>query len=102
MDELRWSFVRFKCLRALQYSFILNAAQSYVHLNPLFARPLSGSAVLLITAQGYGFRCLNMVYGTMVFHRSIAIHGVQCVQCGDWFLRQGLSMTIWAGEIRTL
>ena len=61
IDEPRWSFVRSQCLRALRYSFILDAAQSYVHLNPLFARPLSGGAVLSIKAQGYGFRCLNIV-----------------------------------------
>lgn len=67
-NEPRWSFVRRRFARMLRYMIIIDAADSYVHLNPLFS--LTGDAALPITAQGYGFRCLNIVaYFGQVFLR---------------------------------
>ncbi|KIM90059.1 hypothetical protein PILCRDRAFT_812871 [Piloderma croceum F 1598] len=57
----RWSFVRSQCTRTLRYIFILDGAQCYMHLNPLFSRSLSGSGALPITAQGYVFSCANII-----------------------------------------
>ena len=36
------------------------------------------------------------IYGTIIFHGPIAVHAIECILCGDWFLRsQGLSTAFW-------
>ncbi|KAF9456879.1 membrane bound O-acyl transferase family-domain-containing protein [Collybia nuda] len=56
--EERWQFVRSSLWRALRFFILVDLAQSYIHLNPLFST--FGSSALSITAQGYVLRCLNI------------------------------------------
>ena len=69
---------------ALRYIFIFDAAQSYMHLNPLFS--LSGNASLPITAQGYGFCCVNIIAYMARVYCSVQLQytllGAFCVTIG--------------------
>ncbi|EMD33236.1 hypothetical protein CERSUDRAFT_87546 [Gelatoporia subvermispora B] len=73
-------FVRKQLLRLMRCFLLLDIAQSYIHLNPLFAR--SGIEARSIASQGYGMRCLSIVawgytpYGmiTMQYSLLAAVH----------------------------
>lgn len=57
--EPRWSFVMSQCRRALRYLFIIDAAQTYIHANPVFSH--STNTALSLGAQGYVFRSINVI-----------------------------------------
>ena len=73
-------------LRALQYFLTIDAAQSYICLNPLFSSSLSVSGALPVTAQGYVFRCVNIIAWMGKAYCSIRLQhtllGIICVAIG--------------------
>ncbi|OBZ71261.1 hypothetical protein A0H81_08450 [Grifola frondosa] len=87
----RGHFIRTRILRAVRSFLLLDLAQSYIHLNPLFAS--KGADALPIEAQNYLLRCLSIVafcstpYGMMNMQYSLlsVIHVVLGLsEPSDW------------------